>query len=99
MAKIKKIEETERSMLDDITATDKQIDDLKNELGKLKETKRRNSVLLEQTITQHQTGKWIDYRAKPKNKLSSKSKQELIKERTLEIKRALEDEKIFSIKY
>jgi len=86
-------------MLNEITATDKQIDVLKSELGKLKETKRRNSVLLESTVTKHQTGKWIDFRVKPQNKLSSKTKRELITERTIEIKKALEDEKIFSIKY
>lgn len=69
-AKVKKIEETETKMVNDLALTDKQIDELKNELHKLKETKRRNSVLLEQSVTKHQTGKWIDYRVKPKDKLS-----------------------------
>jgi len=97
-AKIKKIEDIESSMLNDIKTTDNQIEDLKNELNKLKETKRRNSTLLEQTVSKHQTGKWIDFRTKPQNKLSATSKQDIIKERTLEIKKALEDERDFSVK-
>jgi len=74
---------------------DQQIDDLQNELNKLKSAKRRNSVLLEKTVSKHQTGKWKDWRSPKKN---TKKDQDIIRERTDEIKQLLENEKDFSIR-
>jgi len=43
---------------------DNQIDVMEEELKRLLENKRRNSVTLEDAISKHHTGKWKDWRLK-----------------------------------
>jgi len=46
-----------------------QINIMEEELKKLQERKRRNSVLLEKSVTQHQISEWKDWKTKPTRKL------------------------------
>jgi len=46
-----------------------QINMMEDELNKLLARKRRNSVLLEKSVTQHQVSEWKDWRTKPPRKL------------------------------
>jgi len=98
-SRINEIERLENEKSEYLKKTDIQIEILESQLKGLKETKRRNSILLEQTITKHQTGKWKDWRAKSPEKLSNREHSEIIKHRTNEIKEILENEKKFSVKY